>query len=362
MSPHKFLSIVPGARLMPLNSFYSGPLRGIFNAMRRRNILRHVTTLILDGLSVTAELVHEIISDPSFSVRILSLRDVKNLNEPKLRAALQMAVRPSRPEGTPRLKGLYIFGTKDPPALPANTAAMGNGGNVTATSWIQRSHKALSEDLHKPSDLWYHRKGMVVSRPVPMEWASTMLACAGLVSFDAVLCRGPRHFNSPAFGRVNIGPSNPPSPKVPSSWSVATHALAGCAGCGSAPEGWTVWGDPVGIDGDDITCRFPMLAPPPMHCSNPRVACCPTGVDINPSKTSRSNEPRPRFIARCMECLRDRYCWGCNKWWCEKCHVPGQMDPDGLNSKVRDGLCDDCLREDNEAFNSHNPDAPHSGT
>ncbi|KUI55715.1 hypothetical protein VP1G_03061 [Cytospora mali] len=277
------------------DDFYSGPLRGTFSALRRQHILQHVSTMILDGLSVTAELIHEIIIDSSFSVRILSLRDVKNLNEPRLRAALQMAVRPSRPDGSPRLKGLYIFGAKDPPTLPVDTAAIGNGGNVTAASWIQRSHQALSAELHKPFDLW-----------------------------------GPRHFNSPAFGQVTIGPSNPPSPQVPSSWAVATHALAGCAECGSAPEGWTVWGDSGGTDGDDFTCRFPMLAPPPMHCSNTRVASCPTGADINPSKTSQSNDPQPRFIARCMECLRDRYCWGCNKWWCEKCQ---QMDQDGLYYK-----------------------------
>lgn len=327
--------------------------------MRRQHILRRVSTLVLDGLSVTAELVHEIISDPSFSVRILSLRDVKNLNEPKLRAALQMAVRPSRPKGTPRLKGLYIFGARDPPALPANTTAIGNGGNATAASWNQRSHQALSAVLHNPSDLWYDRKGTMVARPVTMEWASTILACAGLISFDAVLCRGPRHFNSPAFGRVNIGPSNPPSPQVPSSWAVATHALDGCAGCGSAPEGWTVWGDSAGIDSDDVTCRFPMLAPPPMHSSHTRVACCPTGADINPSKTRRSNDPQPRFIARCMECLRDSYCWGCKKWWCENCQ---QMDSDGLCYKVRDGRCDECMKGDKKVFNGRTSVTPRSET
>jgi hypothetical protein len=324
-----------------------------------------VSTLILDGLSVTAELVHEIVSDPSYSVRILSLREVKNLNEPKLRAALQMAVRPSRPEGMPRLKGLYIFGAKDPPCLTVDAAAIGNGGNATAAGWNQRSHQALSDVLHQPSDLWYDRKGTVVPRPVPMEWASTILACAGLISFDAVLCRGPRHFNSPAFGQVNIGPSSPPSPQVPSSWAVATHALDGCSGCGAAPEGWTVWGESAGTDGDDDTCRFPLLAPPPVHSSNTKVACCPSGADV---KLSRGHGPNKtehrRFLARCMECLRDRYCWGCNKWWCEKCYVPGQMDShvDGLYYKVRDGLCDECVGVDDELFGGRLSDTPRSET
>ncbi|KAI7778774.1 hypothetical protein LA080_001641 [Diaporthe eres] len=312
------------------DDFYSGPLRGIFGALRRQQILRDVSTLILDGLSVTAELVHEIISDPSYSVRILSLREVKNLNEPKLRAALQMAVRPSRPEGTPRLKGLYIFGAKDPPCLTGDTAAIGNGGNATAAGWNQRSHQALSDVLHQPSDLW-----------------------------------GPRHFNSPAFGQVSIGPSSPPSPQVPSSWAVATHALDGCAGCGAAPEGWTVWGESAGTDGDDDTCRFPLLAPPPVHSSNTKVACCPSGADVKPSRSGGSNRTEQRrFLARCMECLRDRYCWGCNKWWCEKCYVPGQMDShvDGLYYKVRDGLCDECVGVDDELFGGRLSDTPRSET
>ncbi|KAG8169562.1 hypothetical protein KVR01_000307 [Diaporthe batatas] len=192
---------------------------GIFGALRRHQILRDVSTLILDGLSVTAELVHEIISDPSYSVRILSLREVTNLNEPKLRAALQMAARPSRPEGMPRLRGLYIFGPKDPPCLTVDTAAIGNGGNATAAGWNQRSHQALSDALHQPSD-------------------------------------------------------------------------------------------------------------------------------------------------PCMECLRDRYCWGCSKWWCEKCYVPGQMDShvDGLYYKVRDGLCEECVGVDDELFGGRLSDTPRSET
>ena len=95
------------------NSFYSGHLRGIFASLRRSDILQDVQILSLDGLSVTSELVHDILIDPSYAVRILSLRDVKNLNEHKLRASLKYVCRPSRPKGTPKLKGLYIFGPKD---------------------------------------------------------------------------------------------------------------------------------------------------------------------------------------------------------------------------------------------------------
>lgn len=311
-----------------------------------------MTTLILDGLSVTAELVHDIISDPSFSVRILSLRGVKNLNEPKLRAALQMAVRPSRPDGTPRLQGLYIFGAKDPPSLPATPAP--TTGTTITSGWNQRSLQTLVAALHQVADecLWYDKKGTIIPRPIPTEWAETMLSCAGIISFDAVLCRGPRHLNSPAYGSIDIAANSPPSPHVPSKWAAATHAVDGCAGCGAAPEGWTVWGESTGSDGSDDTSRFPLLAPTPIHSSNIRVAMCPSGAQAYPSRASRTTaKTTRRFIARCMECLRDRYCWACSKWWCEKCFTLGQMDSvDGLYYKVREGLCVTCEEADADKF------------
>lgn len=76
--------------------------------------------MVLDGLAVTFELCSEILLDDTYNVRILSIRDVTNLNENKLRHALSYACRPGRPEGTPRLKGLYIFGTGDDPATDAS--------------------------------------------------------------------------------------------------------------------------------------------------------------------------------------------------------------------------------------------------
>lgn len=329
--------------------------------MRRRDVLRDVTTLILDGLSVTAELVHDIISDPAYSVRILSLRGVRNLNEPKLRAVLQMAVRPSRPEGTPRLQGLYIFGAKDTLPLPASPVT--TKGNSLSSGLNQRSHRALAAALDEVADecQWYDQKGLVLPREVPEEWASTVLACAGVISFDAVLCRGPRHLNSPVYGTINMSAHSPPPPYVPSKWAIATHTVSGCAGCGTAPEGWTVWGDSVGTDAEDSSCRFPLLAPPPVHSSNIKAAQRPTGASTN-SRTNQagnSNSKPRRFIARCMECIRDRYCWACCKWWCEKCYALGQMDShDGLYYKVRDRLCIRC----GPGHDSSDDDDPNTNT
>lgn len=273
-----------------------------------------------------------------------------------------MAVRPSRPEGTPRLRGLYIFGSRDPPSLPACSPAAESRSSSITSGWNQLSHKALATALSEGAEdcPWYDKKGTVIPRPVPAEWASTVLACAGVISFDAVLCRGPRHLNSPAYGTVDIPANSPPSPYVPSKWAVATHALDGCAGCGSAPEGWTVWGESIGSDCDDDTCRFPLLAPPPVHSSNVKVASCPSGADVYTSRGGRSGHKAERsFIARCMECLRDRYCWGCSKWWCEKCFTLGQMDSvDGLYYKVREGLCTACEESDAEKFGGHITNTP----
>jgi len=97
------------------DEFYCGPLRGVFNKLGQQHILEHVHTLILDGLSVPADLVREIIAEDRFNVRILSVRQCKHLNERKLNQVLRYAVRPSRPVGTPKLKGLYFFGPKDAP-------------------------------------------------------------------------------------------------------------------------------------------------------------------------------------------------------------------------------------------------------
>lgn len=69
--------------------------------------------------------------------------------------------------------------------------------------------------------------------------------------------------------------------------------------------------------------RFPLLPPPPMHSSTLSAAMCPTGQAVRHrlSYLRKGNENKARFIPRCFDCIRDRYCAGCNKWWCETCYV-----------------------------------------
>ncbi|KAK6709911.1 hypothetical protein SNK05_004387 [Fusarium graminearum] len=273
------------------DDFYAGPLRGIFSTLRQRDILIHVQSLILDGLSVTAELCHDIINDPNYSVRMLSIRGAQNLNHGKLRAALTYACRSSRPDNTPRLKALYVFG----------------------------------EHKYEEQDAWWSRKGRVLESSSDMDdWAQCMLACQGIISFDAVLCQGPRHANSPAFGKTFVrSPCNP---------AVATFAIGGCASCGEAPEGV--------MTAQTRYSSLPLLAPPPILASSVQAA----------------TTPRPGheegFVPRCAGCLSDRFCVTCNKWWCEACYQPfgGNCAPVAKRHVSRScwecGMnCDECIEK-----------------
>jgi hypothetical protein len=277
------------------DDFYPGPLRGIFSNLARQNILCNVQTLVLDGLSVTAELCHDIINDDTtYNVRVLSLRDVKNLNQAKLRQALHYACRPGRRENTPRLKALYIFGSRD----LAGPAGQGIGTCASiGAGWNQKSQVALSSSLERQGDAWWSRKGRVLPKNISDEWAACLVACQGIIAFDGVLCTGPRHHNSAAFGKVNVlGASAGPA--------IATFALPACEGCGAAPEGMV-------HAGTEPPSALPLLAPPPTESSSVRAATAP-------------QELAQTFAPRCLECLRERYCNGCHKWWCEACYVPGQ--------------------------------------
>lgn len=286
---------------------------------------------------MTAELIHDILVDPSYSVRILSIRDAKNLNERKLRGALQYACRESRPKGMPRLRGLYVFGPKDADSDSRTLAAVEDRLAVK---------KMSTPSPFQQPEAWYASRGRQFSLHISPEWASTLVACDGIIAFDTVLCTGPRHVNSPAWGSVNIGSLNaaagsPAASAIPH-FAVATHSLGGCASCGAAPEGWTVWDESVSnmqVEPRTGVGRFPLLAPPPMHSANLEAAMCPAGQPLKSriSSVSARKSAEARFIPRCLDCLRDRYCNGCHVWWCESCYVGprapvlggygGEMDP-----------------------------------
>ncbi|KKY27277.1 putative ubiquitin fusion degradation protein [Diplodia seriata] len=172
------------------DEFYSGPLLGIFSRLaskKHHNILEHVHTLVLDGLSVPADLVREIIAEDRFNVRILSIREVEHLNEHKLQQVLRYA---ARPPGTPRLKGLYVFGAREPgPATepvsskkqrsPPRTpgGVMSSLGAQIGAEWNQRSSDALSCALARSEHhKWYQSEGRVLRKRPSADWAETLRA------------------------------------------------------------------------------------------------------------------------------------------------------------------------------------------
>ncbi|MCJ1370811.1 hypothetical protein MMC20_002024 [Loxospora ochrophaea] len=173
------------------DDFYSGPLRGIFSALIRRSVLKDVQTLILDGLSVPVDLIREIVCEDSFSVRLLSIRGAKNLNERRLNQVLRYAIRIDRPTGTPRLKGLYFFGPmsysndKGTP-FPESTSTNSAIGMELGIQWNHKSQQALAKDLSSGDGKWYQSSGKMFPRTPGQDWADTLQACEGTIQTSTI--------------------------------------------------------------------------------------------------------------------------------------------------------------------------------
>ncbi|KAF2500513.1 hypothetical protein BU16DRAFT_523282 [Lophium mytilinum] len=287
------------------DEFYSGPIRGVFAHLQRANFLKNVHTLVLDGLSVPADLVQEIIAEDRFNVRILSIREVVNLNERKLMDVLKYAVRPTRPEGTPKLKGLYVFGTRKLDYDLVDHSPKKKKPPPGA-EWNHRSADALNASLARTKDQWYQSHGNMIHRRVPHEWGPTLQACEGIIFFDAVLCRGPRHDASKAYIQEGQSSGEPhPFGYLPP--AIATVALgpSGCASCHSTPEGPAIFGQ-------SPASHLPLLSPPPRQSATIRAAQEPITTD---------GSGPPPLIVRCVDCLKGRWCERCHKWWDENCYA-----------------------------------------
>ena len=285
------------------DDFYAGPLRGILNGLHFKWLLKYVQTLVLDGLSVPADLVREILAEDRYNVRILSIRECKNLNQAKLQQVLRYIVRPTRAEGTPKLKGLYFFGPKDTmrsvvcqqreTVLPSLGVMESQGAQIGA-EWNRRSSAALETCICDDETRWYGSTGRALKRPLS-DWPETLQACKGLIAFDAVLCRGPRHDISKTDSQSFLQPA------------IATVALGshGCESCGSCPEGPAIFSQ-------SPESHLPLLSPPPTHSSTLHAAQYP--------QNSASHRSFPPLILRCEDCLRGRWCERCNRFWCEDCY------------------------------------------
>ncbi|KAI9804834.1 MAG: hypothetical protein M1825_001202 [Sarcosagium campestre] len=291
---------------------YSAPLRGIFFHLKRSKLLEQVQTLILDGLRVPAGLIGEIISDDGYRVQILSIREVRNINYAELSEILIRRL----VGGNCRIKGLYMFGKKEPVDKPfprslasppsvlnAHGSAgvdqrQGGEGGVTTALGAQiggelnvRSFGSVSKSL--PADpSCYNTPGRTCNTqadPLLTQsqlWADTIQACKPSLAFDAVLCRSPRH-NEPGV-RARI--------------ATFSFGAVGCVSCHSSPEG------PLRYT-TSPTSELPLLAEPTFLSSSVRLMQRPSAEDVE----------SPLFL-RCDTCILPRCCSQCHRWWCEDCH------------------------------------------
>jgi hypothetical protein len=138
------------------------------------------------------------------------------------------------------------------------------------------------------------------------DWAEILQACEGIIAFDAVLCRGPRHDPAKAY----LGDGHTSSVSHPAAFlrpALATVALgpSGCESCHSCPE------EPA-IFGSSSPTHFPLLSPVPLHWSSISAAQKP--------HTRDGSKPPPLFV-RCEDCLKGRWCERCHKWWDEECYT-----------------------------------------
>lgn len=293
------------------DEFCSASLRFVINKLEKLRILRDVQTLVLDGLgSVTPELLYEIITSDRFNVRLLSIRKCPNINQSRLQHLLAFICRPTRPEGTPRLKGLYFF--TDPAHDSRHTLASESSVGITdsdgATLGILPSDKA--RDLADNASRWYSPAGRVISvgADVRSSWEETLQTCRGIIAFDAVLCSSMHEHMEPVLHEASKDFLTNSKPGIS---TMATIALGseGCSGCGRAPSGTPVWGQ-------DDPSNFPLLSPPPR--SGKLVDALRPPMAISASGN--------RLIVSCKWCLVNRHCDSCHRWWCADCYDPKQTN------------------------------------
>jgi len=188
-------------------------------------------------------------------------------------------------------------------------------GAQLGAEWNKKSQEALSTDLCGTEDKWYQPGRMFRRTPIS-DWAETLQACEGIIHFDAVLCRGPRHDAVNFIGMDPDAPQNHYNTYLPPTLATIALGQAGCAKCGSCPEGPAVFGQ-------SPTHQLPLLSPPPLHSSSIRAAQYPHS----------KNGLMPKLFVRCAECLKHRWCERCNKWWDESCYKPGNTRTELQNTE-----------------------------
>lgn len=166
-----------------------------WNFSKSKNVLKDVTTLILDGLRVPSLVFYDILLLEEYNLRLLSVRHCSALSAETVRRVLRYLIRPSRPAGMPKLKGLYIFGSdreivSQPASWPALDVTQSSGAQLGRLSLDDIGEKAFRRLSGYSDDGWYDGTGQVYQNPIyDTEWEDLLRTSEGIIAFDAVLCR-----------------------------------------------------------------------------------------------------------------------------------------------------------------------------
>lgn len=235
-SVHRYLDLSVTHRCKDVPRILSAP-----------GILRSTRTLVLDNLPVTTGLLYSLITPVNWQseIQLLSLRGCKNINEREFMSFLSYLARPSRPEGSLKLKGVYWF----------------SDAEATTGRFVKNSKLRLGS-----------------------EWTALLKSCEGIISFDTRVCQGHRH--DPSFeGEEYLEPK------------LANIKLeGGCAGCGFTPRT-----NPKALPAV-------LVSPAPLF-GRAEAAC--TGTDGK----------KLGDVLSCEDCVKERWCECCGKWWCDTCAV-----------------------------------------
>ena len=303
------------------DDFHSGPLRGVLSKLSKTVSLNSIHVLVLDGLaSVTIDVVSDLLLDAAYDIWILSVIGCQNLNSRKLQQLLCYLCRSSRPEGSPKLKGLYYFGTSQPSRYKAPAATLPtNGIGVMSSEGAQLGSLPVSAQetpLYSTSP-WYAPTGRVLTEGFAQRssWEETLQVCEGIVALDAVLCT---HMHKDMKHYLHHASAQYLAEHKPTTRPLASMALgpAGCNGCGCAPRGSPVFGesDPL---------KFPLLSPPP--------ASGQLKDAVRPPHSEHQ-----RLVVSCTWCLTNRHCESCHRWWCGDCYNPKRAGKSRILEAVMD--------------------------
>ena len=324
-----------------IDEAYVQRFSSIFSILENRNVLQDVRSLILDGLYVPITVIEDLMCNERFQIRLLSIRGVSTLRiRPfDMLRILRHVAESSHLKTTPNIRALYLFGQTSraqevltwedimtsPESITTSMGAQLGAGNHVADD-LDNFRKLPVEDPYSDSPYSAPGKAYILEgRWLTPGWSDILEVCAGLIAFDAVLCR---------HDREKLHDSRP---------SLATVRLTGCKSCGTCPEG-------PAYPGVSPTDHLPLLSPPPLHSSKVEVA----------QRVDTQGQPYPPLILRCRTCLKDRWCETCNSWWCESCYtIPKRRGPtkgDSTTSmsgpasnegiKVHNGLCvSQCLMD-----------------